>query len=648
MRFKFQFIFMVILCFSFGLWQSQNKVFASTTYMGTPVDGQYDSQTGDAWLSEANASTGNDYLEEYNISSQATVSGEYVAIPGGLTVGSLTVVPNGFAPDGFAVVGVRTGTNINGTGATGAIVTINLATKSIVATIPDSGNYPFATCYDPSNGYVYVSDNAKISVINPETGAVVNTITMAQIPGIWGINSIKYDSVSNTIMGLSLGSGYTATSSSGLNSSNALTSSYSNQMFDLSISGTSLTEKSIMDLNQLTNSFNIGTSSPLTAAQITTITAAPKQFDWAAQNFTINAQSGYIYIPTLSNIPANAEGNTGALYPEVAVINPTTMTLEAMILMPSSTDGAASDIYNASAKDVYFPDYADDLGHIVSTATVSTAISAATTLPAVIQASNLSTVQLDTSAIGITYEGFTNPQQSSQLAFVSKTLGRVTILTPPLLITGTTALNSATTGLDVTLVGSYLSITTGVVDAATGATTAGSFPSNGASAYALDFNTTDGTYANSSNALITGKNTPQSTHLGAAVADQIEIADERGTGVGWNVTGSLSDLTFTGTLPSTAAAWPTLSGATINMSGVSVTGQDYTQTTQAAATLSTDSIPVSVATATANNGMGMSLITLSSAQTDVTLSVPSTVHSTYGLYTGTIIWTLNDTPTGVN
>ncbi len=84
------------------------------------------------------------------------------------------------------------------------------------------------------------------------------------------------------------------------------------------------------------------------------------------------------------------------------------------------------------------------------------------------------------------------------------------------------------------------------------------------------------------------------------------------------------------------------------MSGVSVTGQDYTQTTQAAATLSTDSIPVSVATATANNGMGMSLITLSSAQTDVTLSVPSTVHSTYGLYTGTIIWTLNDTPTGVN
>lgn len=38
------------------------------------------------------------------------------------------------------------------------------------------------------------------------------------------------------------------------------------------------------------------------------------------------------------------------------------MTLEAMILMPSSTDGAASDIYNASAKDVYFPDYADDLG----------------------------------------------------------------------------------------------------------------------------------------------------------------------------------------------------------------------------------------------------------------------------------------------
>lgn len=119
----------------FWIMQSQNKVFASTTYMGTPVDGQYDSQTGDAWLSEANASTGNDYLEEYNISSQATVSGEYVAIPGGLTVGSLTVVPNGFAPDGFAVVGVRTGTNINGTGATGAIVTINLATKSIVATI---------------------------------------------------------------------------------------------------------------------------------------------------------------------------------------------------------------------------------------------------------------------------------------------------------------------------------------------------------------------------------------------------------------------------------------------------------------------------------------------------------------------------------
>ncbi len=239
--------------------------------------------------------------------------------------------------------------------------------------------------------------------------------------------------------------------------------------------------------------------------------------------------------------------------------------------------------------------------------------------------------------------------------------GSGTLVTP-----GTAGLSTTDTATGNTATPVNAILDTGTLSITTAAKTAG-ITTNGVTAdantYGINFNTSTGDNSTTGTAttpanlgkgvagldkLVVGISGPQSASSLNTSNDQFLVQDGRGTFVGWNVTASLSALTTTQTETNVAtptAANQTLVGATLTFSAPTISGDSTTGVTGTAAVLTAGSAtPSSITTAAAGDGEGQTVTTLGAS----TLAVPSTAVNFPGLYSGKILYTLNDSPTGVN
>lgn len=122
----------------------------------------------------------------------------------------------------------------------------------------------------------------------------------------------------------------------------------------------------------------------------------------------------------------------------------------------------------------------------------------------------------------------------------------------------------------------------------------------------------------------------------------IQVADLRGTRVGWSVTASLSGFT--------SGSAPTLQGASIHISNVrpnSTVSTEYAPVQTADIELTSDNAAVKVITASEGNGSGHWVMRWypPADQTNayIQLEIPGGT-ATVGTHTASINWTLQDTP----
>jgi YVTN family beta-propeller protein len=130
-------------------------------------------------------SNGNLYVADWGNAEVTVIDGNTNSVIANITVG---VHPYGVAVDlSNYLVYVTTWNypNINGVYGQGSVFAIDPTTNSVVANIT-AGSWSHGIAYDPSNGYLYVTNwgnNGDVTLVNGATNGVIGTIPFPSLPG---------------------------------------------------------------------------------------------------------------------------------------------------------------------------------------------------------------------------------------------------------------------------------------------------------------------------------------------------------------------------------------------------------------------------------------------------------------------------------